>query len=99
MSEKPAILKRLISQLVANGMSKGQAIAVATKKLQESGNLKKGSTEATAKGKKRGAMTPAQRAKDRAAKDKGGKASDYKYNKKNNSAVKGKVNKNVKRKK
>ena len=94
-----AILKRLISQLKANGMSEGQARAVAIKKLQESGNLKKGSTEATAKGKKRGKMTPAQRAKDRAAKKSGGKASDYKYNKKNNSAVKGKVNKSVKKRK
>jgi hypothetical protein len=95
----PKILDRLVSQLTANGMPKDKAYAVATKKLQESGNLKKGTREATAKGVKRGNMTPAQRAKDRAAKASGGKASDYKYNKKNNSAVKGKVNSSVKKRK
>jgi len=95
----PKILDRLVSQLVANGMDKSKAYAVATKKLQQSGNLKKGTTEATAKGIKRGNMTPAQRAKDRAAKKSGGKPSDYKYNKHNNSAVKGKINSNVKRRK
>ncbi len=93
------ILDRLVSQLKANGMSESQAYAVATKKLQDSGNLKKGSTEATAKGVKRGNMTPAERAKDRAAKSSGGKPSDYKYNKNNNSAVKGKINKDVKKRK
>jgi len=95
----PKILERLVSQLKANGMSESQAYAVATKKLQESGNLKKGTREATKKGEARGNMTPAERAKDRAAKDRGGKPSDYKYNKNNNSAVKGKVNKSVKRRK
>ena len=44
-------------------------------------------------------MTPAERAKDRAAKARGGKPSDYKYNKHNNSAVKGKVNSKVKKRK
>lgn len=44
-------------------------------------------------------MTPAQRAKDRAAKKSGGKSSDYTYNKHNNTAVKGKVNNNVKKRK
>lgn len=92
----PKILDRLVSQLVKNGMSKDKAYAIAVKKLQDSGNLKKGSVEATAKGKRRGDMTPAERAKDRAAKRSGGKASDYRYNKKNNTAVKGKVNKHVK---
>jgi hypothetical protein len=80
---------------MANGKSSAAAHAICTKSLQKSGNLKKG--KATAKGKKRGTMTPAARAKDRAAKKKGGKASDYKYNKHNNSAVKGKVNRKVKR--
>jgi len=94
-----AILKRLISQLKANGMKEGQARATAISQMRKAGNIKKDSLEATAKGKKRGAMTPAQRAKDRAAKKSGGKASDYKYNKSNNSAVKGKVNKNVKKRK
>ncbi len=93
----PKILDRLVAQLIANGMSKDKAYAVAVKKLQESGNLKKGSTEATAKGEKRGEMTPSERAKDRAAKKSGGKPSDYKYNRKNNTAVKGKVNRSVKK--
>lgn len=92
----PKILERLVSQLKANGMDESKAYAIATSQLQKSGNLKKGSTEATKKGERRGNMTPAERAKDRAAKKSGGKPSDYKYNKKNNSAVKGKVNKKVK---
>lgn len=95
----PKILDRLVSQLKANGMSEAQAYATATKKLQASGNLKKGSNKATPKGEKRGNMTPAERAKDRAAKKSGGKPSDYKYNEHNNSAVKGKINKKVKKRK
>lgn len=95
----PKILDRLVSQLTANGMSRDTAYAVAVKKLQDSGNLEKGSTKATAKGKKRGEMTPAERAKDRAAKANGGDPSDYKYNSNNNSAVKGKVNSKVKKRK
>lgn len=93
----PAILERLVKQLISNGVPRDKAYAIATKKLQDSGNLKKGSNEATAKGERRGKMTPAERAKDRAAKKSGGKPSDYKYNKHNNSAVKGKVNKKVKK--
>ncbi len=92
----PKILDRLVSQLMANGKSKDAAYAIAVKTLQDSGNLKKGSTEATAKGVQRGDMTPAERAKDRAVAKSGGKPSDYKYNKKNNTAVKGKINNNVK---
>ena len=95
----PAILDRLVKQLIANGMPKDKAYAVATKKLQAAGNLKKGSSKATGKGKKRGQMTPAARAKDRAAKASGGKASDFKYNKRNNTAVKGRVNRSVQRRK
>ena len=91
----PKILDRLVSQLIKNGMDKDKAYAVAVSQLQKAGNLKKGSTEATSKGLKRGEMTPAQRAKDRAAKTSGGKASDYRYNKHNNTAVKGGVNKKV----
>lgn len=92
----PKILDRCVSQLVTNGKTKEQAYAICTASLKKSGNLnKKG--EATAKGKKRGDMTPAARAKDRAAKKRGGKSSDYKYNKTNNTAVKGKVNKKVKK--
>lgn len=95
----PKILDRLVSQLIANGMKESQAFAVATKKLQDSGNLKPGTQEATKKGIERGNMTPSERAKDRAAKRSGGSPSDYKYNKNNNSAVKGKINKNVKKRK
>jgi hypothetical protein len=83
----PAILERLVSQLQAKGKSKQAAYAIATAALQKSGNLKKGSTKATAKGKKRGAMTPGQRAKDRASKISGKKKSSYKYNKKTNRAT------------
>jgi len=95
----PAILDRLVSQLMANGKTKKEAYAIAVSQLQKSGNLKKGTTKATKKGEKRGKMTPAQRAKDRAAKKRGGKPSDYKYNKNNNSAVKGKVSRKVKKRK
>ena len=79
-------------------MPKDKAYAVANKRMKEAGNIDKNGKE-TAKGKKRGNMTPAERAKDRAARKSGGKPSDYKYNKHNNSAVKGKVNKNVKKRK
>jgi hypothetical protein len=93
----PKILDRLVSQLVKNGLSKSEAYAIAISKLRKAGDLKKGSTEATKKGVTRGEMSPSERAKDRAAKKSGGKPSDYNYNKKNNSAVKGKVSKNVKK--
>lgn len=93
----PKILERCVKQLVANGKSKDAAFAICTKSLQKSGNLEKGSRRATPKGKKRGKMTPAARAKDRATKARGGETSDYKYNKHNNSAVKGRVNRRVKR--
>lgn len=82
----PAILDRLVRQLRAKGKSKEAAYAIATAALQRSGNLKKDSQKATAKGKRRGKMTPGQRAKDRAAKYSKGKhkASEYNYNKKTN---------------
>lgn len=83
----PAILERLVSQLQAKGKSKSSAFAIATAALQRSGNLKKGTQEATSKGKKRGAMTPAQRAKDRASKRSKHKSSDYNYSKKTNVAT------------
>ena len=59
------------------------------KKLQESGNLKKGTQKATKKGVVRGKKTPAQRAKERAVKEanNGKKVSDYKYNAKTNKAT------------
>lgn len=82
----PDILERLVSQLQVKGMSKAQAFAVATKKLQQSGSLKPGSAALTAQGKKRSAMGAAGRAKDRAAKTTGRKASDYTYNQLKNTA-------------
>ena len=83
----PKILERLVSQLKAKGKSDQAAHAIAVAALQRSGNLKKGSTEATAKGKRRGNMSPAARAKDRAAKKSKHKTSDYKYNSKTNLAT------------
>ncbi len=83
----PAILDRLVKQLIAKGKSKSAAYAIATKSLQKAGNLKKGSSEATSKGKRRGKMTPGERAKDRASKLSGKKTKKYKYNKKTNRAT------------
>jgi hypothetical protein len=83
----PAILERLVSQLTAKGKSKSSAYAIATSVLQKHGELKKGTQKATAKGKRRGAMTPAARAKDRAAKRSKHKTSDYNYNPKSNLAT------------
>lgn len=96
MAKLPKILERLILQLTASGMKKDKAYAVAVSTLQKSGNLKKGTTEATMKGVERGNMTPAERAKDRAAKRSGGHPSEYHYNEKNNTAVKGRINGHVK---
>lgn len=84
----PAILKRLISQLKAKGHDDKSARAIAISGLQKSGNLKKGSTKATPKGKSRGKMTPGERSKDRAVKYNGGKKSDYKYMANTNSVRK-----------
>lgn len=92
----PKILKRCVRQVKANGKSSSAAYAICTKSMQKAGNISK-SGKATAKGKKRGKMTPAARAKDRAAKRSGSSTASYKYNKKNNTAVKGKVNRRVKR--
>ena len=61
----PAILDRLVSQLKAKGMLKKLPLPL---RLQKSGNLKKGTSKATPKGKRRGKMSPAQRAIDRASK-------------------------------
>jgi hypothetical protein len=91
----PKIVERLVSQLEAKGMDKSKAYAIANSQMKKAGNIDSHGN-ATKKGIKRGNMTPAARAKDRAAKKNGGKPSDYKYNSKNNSAVKGKVNKTVK---
>jgi hypothetical protein len=83
----PPILDRLISQLKDKGKSPKAARAIAVAALQKSGNLKKGSDKATAKGKRRGAMTPGQRAIDRESKRSGRKITDYKYNATTNRAT------------
>lgn len=83
----PAILDRLVKQLMAKGKSKSSAFAIATSALQKSGNLKKGSQKATDKGKRRGEMTPSERAKDRASKYSGNEKSKYKYNARTNRAT------------
>jgi len=88
------LLTRLISQLRRNGKSPADARRIAISSLQKSGNLKHGTTTPTEKGVRRGNMTPAQRAIDRAKKKKPG---NYKYNPNNNSAVKGEINENVKK--
>lgn len=83
----PKILDRLVRQLRAKGKSESAAYAIATKALQKSGNLKPGTQKATAKGKRRGEMTPGERAKDRESKRTGRKKSEYKYNAKTNRAT------------
>ena len=83
----PAILDRLVKQLIAKGYSKSAAHAIATKSLQKSGNLKKGTNKPTAKGRRRGKMTPGQRAKDRQARYDGRRPSQYKYNRRKNIAT------------
>jgi hypothetical protein len=62
----PKILERLARQLQAKGHSKSSSFAIGTKALQKSGNLKPGTATPTAKGVKRGNMTPEQRARTRA---------------------------------
>lgn len=73
----------------AKGYNDSSAHAIAVKALQKSGNLKKGTAEATAKGARRGNMTPGERAKDRESKYSKGKhkAGDYNYNAKTNRAT------------
>ena len=84
----PKIMDRLVSQLKNKGFNKNSAYAIATSKLQKSGNLKKGTTKPTSKGVARGKMTPGERAKDRASKASGNPKSVYKYNSKTNRATK-----------
>ena len=89
----PKILERLVRQLKAKGKSTSSAFAIATKVLQRSGDLKEGTQEPTAKGTKRGNMTPSQRAKNRSSKYSKGRhsSSEYSYNKSSNRAsLKGK---------
>lgn len=83
----PKILERLVGQLQAKGMSKGEAFAIATKQQQRAGNLKPGTQELTPKGARRQEMGPAGRAKDRAAAYAGRKPSEYGYNSRTNTAT------------
>jgi len=82
----PAILDRLVQQLMDKGKTKPVAYAIATSALKKSGNLdSKG--KATAKGERRGKMSPGERAIDRASKTSGKPKSAYKYNSKTNRAT------------
>lgn len=85
----PKILDRLVQQLKDKGYGDNAARAIATSSLQKSGNLKKGSTEPTAKGLVRGDMTPGERATDRAMSysKKKRKESDYVYNEETNRST------------
>lgn len=84
---KSEILNRLVSQLMEKGMSKPIAIDVATRKLQQSGNLDSSGNN-TITGSIRGAMSPEQRAIDREIKYNGGFVNNYIYNPKTNRAKK-----------
>ena len=83
----PAILERLVSQLMQKGKSKSSAFAIATSSLQRAGDLKPGTNKATPKGNARGKMSPGARAKDRASKQSGKPASSFNYNSKTNVAT------------
>lgn len=66
----PAILDDAVKSIMKNNpkLSESSAYAIATKQLQKSGDLKKGTQEATKKGDRRGEMSKATRAKTRARK-------------------------------
>ena len=81
------ILNRLVSQLKAKGKSTQVAYAIATSIMQKTGNLKIGTKTDTAKGKKRGDMSPAERAKDRQSKISGKPKSAYSFNSSTNRAT------------
>ena len=83
----PKIMERLVNQLKAEGKPEGSAYAIATKQLQKSGVLKKGTQELTPKGAQRQAMGAAGRAKDRASKASGRATSEYGYNPRTNRAT------------
>jgi hypothetical protein len=61
----PGLLDKAVDRLTAAGKPASSAWPIAVSALQKSGSLKPGSLKATAKGKKRNAMTPAQRAATR----------------------------------
>ena len=66
----PAILEDAVKSIMKENpdMKKGAAYAIATSTLQKAGDLKKGTVEATEKGKHRGEMSKKTRAKTRAKK-------------------------------
>ena len=66
----PQILDDAVRSIMKDNpkLSKSSAYAIATKSLQKSGDLKKGTVEATKKGDRRGEMSKATRAKTRAKK-------------------------------
>ena len=66
----PAILEDAVKSIMKKNpeLDKSSAYAIATKSLQKSGDLKKGTVEATEKGSRRGEMSKATRAKTRAQK-------------------------------
>ena len=71
MADKdPAILRKAVHSIMDEnpGMSKDSAYAIGTSTLQKSGDLRKGTDNATDKGKRRGEMSKATRAKTRAKK-------------------------------
>ena len=71
MADKdPAILRKAVHSIMDGnpGMSKDSAYAIGTSTLQKSGDLRKGTDDATDKGKRRGEMSKATRAKTRARK-------------------------------
>lgn len=72
---------KLLDRLAKQTGDKGMAIGL----LKKRGDMKRGSTELTAKGKKREALGPAGRAKDRAAKASGHDPGSYSYDKKANT--------------
>jgi hypothetical protein len=57
----PKILDAAVKQIKRKGYPDSSAYAIATSKLQEAGELKKGHNTPTAKGIARGKMTRAQR--------------------------------------
>ena len=66
----PAILEDAVKSIMRENpkMDKSSAYAIATKTLQNSGDLKDGTVEATKKGDRRGEMSKKTRAKTRSRK-------------------------------
>jgi hypothetical protein len=83
----PELLERMVADLIAKGMDRSQAFAIATKQLQRAGNLKPGTHELTLKGKTRQDLGAAWRARNRASKKSGKPGSEYQYNAKTNRAT------------